>query len=113
MADQQYIFMTKTVTITSGQTVSDAIDTQGLDMVQIEMPAAFTGITMTFQSSLDNSTFNACYNTSGTALSCTVAASRNILISPQDFAGVRYIKLVSGSAEGATRSIRIQLREVK
>lgn len=113
MAEQQYIFMTKTFTIASGQTVSDAIDTQGLDMVQIEMPSAFTGTTLTFQSSLDNSTFQACYNTSGSALSATVAASRNILLSPQDFAGVRYLKLVSGSAEGATRSIRIQLREVK
>lgn len=113
MADQQYVFMSKSVSIANGATVSSSIDLQGLGLLQIMMPAAFTGTTITFQSSLDDVTYQACYNTAGSALSCTVAASRNILMSPGDLVGIRFLKLVSGSAEGGARTINLQVRELK
>lgn len=101
------------VTIASGQTVSGAIDLQGLVLVQIIMPAAFTGTAITFQSSINDVTYQALYNSSNSQMSITVAASRNYNIAPVDFAGCRYLKLVSGSAEGAGRTIGLVTREAQ
>lgn len=98
------------VTISSGSTTSGAFATEGLGVVALIMPSAFTGTTMSFTGSNDGATYNALYNTSGTALSITVAAGRNILFSPGDLVGIRFIKLVSGSTEGADRSIRVITR---
>jgi hypothetical protein len=98
------------VTIASGQTESGAVDLHGMNLVGIMMPAAFTGTSVTFKGSLDGVTYNDLYNTDGTALSVTVAADRFILIVPSDFAAVRYLKLVSGSSEGAERTITLACR---
>lgn len=105
-------FTSNSVTITSGQTVSAAIDLLGQVLCQIQIPAAFTGTTLTFQSSHDDSTYQALYNSGNIALSITVAAGRNYNIAPPDFAGCRFLKLVSGSAEGADRAIRLITRQV-
>jgi len=102
---------TNNVSIANGQTVSGALDLQGLALVAFQMPAAFTGTTMTFQGSFDDSTYQAIYNTSNTAYSITVAVSRTYAINPADFAGFRYVKFVSGSAEGGARTIVVSTRE--
>lgn len=98
---------TSTVTIASSGTVSTAVDLGGHNLVGIQTPAALTGTTMTFQGSVDGSTYNVLYDTDGTALSITVAVDSLILIVPSDFAAVRYLKLVSGSSEGAERTITL------
>lgn len=108
--DKAIDFRTETVTIANGATVSSAIDLQGCTMCGIILPAAFTGVALTFQVSDDNVTYQAAYNTSNTALSATVAQGRSYMLTPTDFAGVRYVKLVSGSAEGAARTIKILTR---
>jgi len=102
---------TNNVTITSGQTVSDALDLQGLALCGIQIPAAFTGASITFQGSYDGSTYQAIYNVSNTAYSITVGTSRTYAINPADFAGFRYVKIVSASAEGANRTIVVSTRE--
>lgn len=102
---------TNNIVIASGQTVSAALDLQGLALTAIQIPAAFTGASITFQGSFDNSTFQAIYNTSNTAYSITVGTSRTYAINPADFAGFRYIKIVSASAEGAERTIVVSSRE--
>lgn len=101
------------VTIANGGTASTVIDLQGLVLVQIIMPAALTGTSITFQSCPTSSggTFQTLYNSSNTAMSITVAASRSYNIAPVDFAGVRFLKVVSGSAEGAQRTIGLVTRE--
>lgn len=101
-----------TVTIASGQTVSEAVDLHGYSLLGVVTPAALTGSSMTFQGSVDGNTYNAIYDTSGNQLSMTVAASRFIAIAPTDLASCRYLKLVSGSSEGADRTITLAIRKL-
>jgi hypothetical protein len=99
------------VTITGGGTTSGVFTTQGLGLVGLQMPATFTGTTMSFLGSNDGgATYLALYNTSGSALSVTVAASRLILFTPGDLVGVQFIKLVSGSTESSDRIIQVITR---
>ncbi len=98
-------------TIASGQTASGAIDLQGLLLCQLIMPSALTGTSISFQSSHDNVTFNDVYNDTNTQITITVAVDRTYNIDPKDFAGVRYLKIVSNASEGADRSIGVMTRE--
>lgn len=98
-------------TIGSGTTTSDAIDLQGLLVVQLIMPAALTGTAISFQSSHDNVTFQDCYNDANSLITITVAVNRTYNIDPKDFAGCRYFKIVSNASEAADRAIGIVARE--
>ncbi len=100
-------FQTQTVTVSSGNTTSDAVNLNGFGMVGLILPAALTSTTMTFTGSQDNVTFTALYNVVGTQLAITVAASRIILFSPGDFVGINFVKLVTGSSEGSDRLIQV------
>lgn len=100
-------FQTYVATIASSAQTSDSIALNGFGMVGLILPSALTSTTMTFTGSQDDSTYTALYNTSGSQLSITVAASRLILFTPGDFVGINYIKLVSGTAEGGSRSISV------
>jgi hypothetical protein len=102
----------RTVTIANGQTTSDALDCINGTVVGILTPAALTGTAFTFSVSADGVTYNTLYSDAGTAVSVTVAASRYIYLDPTVFAGVRYVKVISGSAEGAQRIITLVLRPV-
>lgn len=96
-----------TLTIASSGTVSGAIDTQGYTFFALVMPAAFTGTALTFQTSHDNTTFQALYDTANNQVTlATVAASRNYDL-PPELSAWRWWKIVSGSSEGASRSLII------
>lgn len=97
-------------TIAISTTTSGAVDLQGQALCAIQMPSAFTGASITFQGSVDGSTYQAIYNSSNTQYSITVSASRTYAINPTDFAGFRYIKIVSASSEAAARSIVLGCR---
>lgn len=99
-----------TVTIASAATTSQAVDLGEYLLAGIITPAALSGTSFTFTASTEQEgTYNGCYDSSGTAISVTAAASRHILIEPQTFAGAGWLKLVSGSAEGADREITLVL----
>lgn len=98
--------LTDTVTIASSGTTSTGLTLQGTVPLAVQTPAALTGTTFTFQASVDGSTWYDLYNGS-TSYSVTVAASRYISLNPDVFEGVKYIRIVSGSAEGASRTIYI------
>lgn len=103
-----------TATIASGQTTSNAIDLSGCDLCGFYMPAAFTGTTIKVQSS---PTFDGTYvevqDGAGADISLTVVPSKYIPIANLAYiAGLRFIKLVSGSSEGGTRTITIAARPV-
>lgn len=103
---------TKTTTISSGQTVSAEIDLGGTTPVALITPAALTGTTVTFQAATTTGgTFNTVMK-DGATLSVTVAASRFVVLQPSDFAGVRFLKVVSGSSEGADRTLTLATRYV-
>ena len=99
-------------TIASGATVSDALDMgAGNDALGgfagFITPAALTGSTFTFQVSVDDITYNALYNAS-TQLSIAVTTSRAYGFTADQrstLAPWRFIKIVSGSAEGGARTI--------
>lgn len=100
------------VTIANGATTSGAIDLQGLVLCQIQIPSAFTGAAITFSSCNDETgTYQVLYNTANTALSITVGTSRSYNIAPIDFAGCRFLKIISGSSEGSSRTIGLVTRE--
>lgn len=105
-------FVVNTITIASGQTTSSALDLQAQGVCGFLMPAAFTGTTITFSGSADDVTYGDLYNTSDTQFSVTVAASRYFCVNPGDFLGVRYLKFVSGSAEGGERTINVMTRSL-
>lgn len=97
------------VSIANSGTASAAILCNGLSLVGIQLPATFTGTALTFQVSVDGTTYQSLYNASG-AVSYTVAEGRFYAINPQDFYGVVYLKIVSGSSEGAARSFTALLK---
>lgn len=92
---------TVTFTIASGQTVSNAIDVREKILVGLQFPT-MTGVALTFQASSDGVTYVAVLNPN---TPYTIASDRYLVVPSADLAGVRYIKIVSGSAEGATRTI--------
>jgi hypothetical protein len=108
----------RTVTIASGQTVSDAERCDDATIVGIVTPAALTGIAFTFQVSADSTngtdgTFVPLRATpGGAALSFTVAAAGAYQVDPVNFMAWKWVKVVSGSAEAADRVIALIVRPV-
>ena len=101
------------VTISSGGTVSSALELGvGRTVLALVTPSALTGTALSFQASVDGSTYNTVTD-EGSAYSVTAAASRFISIKAGLLAGARYIKVVSGSSEGADRTIEVVTREVQ
>jgi hypothetical protein len=99
--------LTGTVTIASSGTVSTAITIEGgRTVLALRTPATLTGTEFKFQSSTDGDNFFALYNGS-TEYAVTVAASRYIALNTEVMAGVRHLKVVSGSSEAAARTISI------
>lgn len=105
---------TRTATIASGATTSDAIDLGDYTLAALHLPAAFTGtaITVTTAPTLTG-TYQALY-ADASAVSLAVAASRTVAPVGDEadaIASVRFIKLVSGSAELAARTITLTLKK--
>ena len=98
-------------TIAASGTTSTPIWLKGFELTGIVIPATFTGTAITFQASLDGVNYYTLKNTySGAAVSYTVTTSSFYAIAPADFAGVNYIKIVSGSTEGSTRTLNLATR---
>ena len=91
--------------ISSSGTTSTGVDTGENTFTGFITPAALTGTTFTFEVSIDNSTWFPKYDKTNTQLSVTVGTSRAYYFPPQDFASDNYVRIVSGSAEGAARTI--------
>ena len=97
-------YQPQTVTIASAGTVSGAVQADEFAAFGLMMPAAFTGTTLTFQVSGDGTTYQALYDRYNVAVSMTVAVNRHYDL-PTELASWHSFKLVSGSAEGAARSL--------
>lgn len=100
-------------TIASGATVSDGLfvgasqDAFG-GLAGFVMPATFTGASVTFQVSVDDSTYQALYDSSNNQISITVSASRSYAFKQDVRSCLQpwpYVKIVSASGEGAARTI--------
>jgi hypothetical protein len=95
--------------IAASGTTSQSLDLSGSCLVGIQMPTAFTGTAVTFNVSADGVNFYPMYS-GASAYSLTVAASRYILIPAADFAGVRYLQVVSNATEGSARALTLAVR---
>ena len=86
-------------------------------LVAIQMPSAWTPASITFQASWDGLTFYNLFKLDGTEYVVQANTDRWIVISPNDFPGVRYIKIRSGTLltpvnQLGTRSLGIILQSV-
>lgn len=107
--------LTATVTIASGQALSGAIDLLGYNLVGVQMPAAWTAANLTFQGSIDGTNFYDLYDGSAEINLSAAAASRYLALTPSQFAGVRYLKVRSGTTgtpvnQAADRSLTLIVR---
>lgn len=99
-----------TTTIANTATTSAAISTHGLSLVGIQFPTTFTGTTVTFtMSDAVDGTYVPVYNAAG-AVSVTIAQARYYALDPKDFQGIQFLKIVSGSAEGGARTLKLSLK---
>ena len=113
-------FYDKTITIANAGTTTAAVDTGLLSnysktqLVGVTFPATMTGTTMTFQrATTETGTFTALREVGGAnAYSITVTASTTVPLDPRVFLTAPFIKLVSGSSEGAARTITLHFHEV-
>ena len=105
---------TKSVTISSGSSLSSAVDLGGRKLVAIVMPSAWTAASLTFQASVDGVTYYDVYDGS-TERTVAVAASYYSMLAIGDYVGVRYLKVRSGTAasgvnQGADRTLTLVLQ---
>jgi hypothetical protein len=108
---------TTTVTIDNGASLSGAVNLSGWTLIAIDMPASWTAANLTLQASIDNSTWDNVFDSLGTEVTITAAASRFILLNPADFVSVRYLKVRSGTSgtpvnQGGARTITLIVRAI-
>jgi hypothetical protein len=99
----------RTVSIATGQTVSGALLLGTAFPIALRIPAAFTGVTVSFQGSHDGVTYKPLFD--GAALyAVTVTADKDVAIKQDLLSGYQWLKVVSASAEGADRTLILFLR---
>jgi hypothetical protein len=108
----------KTVTIAAGNSLSNGVDLDGVNLVAIVMPTAWDGTSITFQASHNGTDWFNLHDAAGNAITVTVAASRYIQLDWQRFLGIRYLRIRSGTAasptnQTATRTLRLVCRAIK
>lgn len=104
--------------IANAASLSGAINLGDGGLVALKMPSAWTAAALTFKAAeKEDGTYYDVYDSTGTALSVTAAASTYILLAPSTFAGLRFIKIQSGTtgspvAQGAARTIIVLVRKL-
>lgn len=97
----------ESVVIAEGGTVSSELALNYRSPVTIEFPA-MTGTSVAVHGKNNAGTFEALYDEDGTAIAFTSPSDRLITLPPTKIMGQSSIKLVSGSAEAAARTIYIR-----
>ena len=86
---------TQTVTIANGTSLSGSVGLGANTLVGIFMPAAWAAAGLSFQMSLDGSTFGDVHSSSA-ELTYTAAAGQYIAIDPALWRGINLVKVRSG-----------------
>lgn len=107
----------QTATIANGASLSAAVDLAGNVLCGIAMPAAWTAAGLTFQASTDNATWLEYTDATGVAIGAVVAQGQFIQLDPSTWAGVRYIKVRSGTLaaavnQGAARALGLVTKAI-
>ena len=108
------------VTIPANETKSGEIDLGSSNLVAIEMPEAFNGTTITFQSKASpqrdttsgqtSEDWDDVYDSGGTQVSFTVAAARVVVPTAAHAAALaplRFLRLVTGTGQNPAREFKI------
>ena len=88
------------------------VKTDGMLLCGVQFPAAMTGSNITFDFSMDNSTFVDVKETDGTDVSYTVSAGDIVRVDPSGwaFASNGYIRVTSDGNEAADRKLILHFR---
>ena len=108
------------ITIASGASLSNGALIGDHVLVGIQMPAAWTAASLTFQTSFDGgASWKNLYDDAGNevTLSPTSPAGKYLSVSPDPFGGSLFLKVRSGTAgvpvnQAATRSLTLITRKV-
>lgn len=107
MARPSQGILTSSAVIASSGTVSSAVDLGDMTLTGLIVPI-MTGTALTFQVSIDGTNYYVLHDYSKAAFTVTVdGTARAFYLLPTTFAGWRYVKVVSGSTEGAERTITL------
>lgn len=94
--------------IAASEQDSAAVELGRQRVVALQMPASFTGTAVTFKGCLTaDGTFLPVYDDTGTLYSVTVSNSSHIYVDERILWGAPFLKVVSGSTEGAERTITL------
>lgn len=103
------------VVIADGQTTSSAVDLLGTSLLGFITDAALDGTAFTF---IVSDQLNGVYiplkrMSDGAALTAVVGTSAQYATNPADFASVRFLKIISGTAQsGAATNIKLVNRRL-
>lgn len=104
---------TKSLTIANGATDSDVLDTEGLVIVGFMVPAEYDGASFTLKgSAVAGSGLLAVYDSDGTIMTVTTAASRFVPINPASTYGIRYLQIVTNIAQTGATVVTAVLRPI-
>ena len=103
---------TALIDISADNNNSLGVKTDGMLLCGVQFPAAMTGSNITFDFSMDNSTFVDVKETDGTEVSYTVSAGDVVRVDPSGwaFASNGYIRVTSNGSEAADRKIILHFR---
>ena len=101
-----------TIDVSADANNSSGISTDGMLLAGIIFPATMTGTAITFDYSVDNSSWVDVFETDGTEVSYTVSAGNVVRIDPSGwaFASNGYIRVTSDGTEAADRKIKLLFR---
>ena len=100
------------IDISADNNNSLGVKTEGMLLCGVEFPAAMTGTAITFDFSMDNSTFVDVKETDGTDVSYTVSAGDVVRVDPSGwaFASNGYLRVTSDGNEAADRKLILHFR---
>tara|TARA_B100000965_G_scaffold293316_1_gene251228 strand:- start:323 stop:655 length:333 start_codon:yes stop_codon:yes gene_type:complete len=100
------------IDISADNNDSLGVQAEGMLLCGVQFPAAMTGTAITFDFSLDNSTWVDVKETDGTEVSYTVSAGDVVRVDPSGwaFASNGYLRVSSNGTEAADRAIILHFR---
>jgi len=100
------------IDISADNNNSLGVQTEGMLLSGVQFPSAMTGTAITFDFSMDNSTFVDVKETDGSDVSYTVSAGDVVRVDPSGwaFASNGFIRVTSNGNEAADRKIILHFR---
>ena len=107
------ISKTALIDISADNSNSLGVATDGMLLCGIQFPAAMTGSSVTFDFSMDNSTFVDVKETDGTDVTYTISVGDMVRVDPSGwaFASTGFLRVVSSNSEAADRTINLIFKQ--